>query len=168
MNSPSESIHVLKSIGVLRTPYLNSAPYQPVKDDEGSFSIILNDEFSEGLYLLDTFKYIYVIYYLDKIIRTNKKIAKPPWAGGLEVGLFASRSPDRPNPIGISVVELKSISGNILNISGIDAYDNTPVLDIKPYIDELDAKKDANLGWVEKYDKDGHLSLHIKGIPHNH
>ena len=168
MSNIRESIHVLKSIGVLHTPYIDNAPYQPVKDDENTFYITLKEEYEGGLKFLETFKYIYVIYYLDKAIRTNKKTVTPPWAEGMEVGLFASRSPNRPNPIGISVVELKSISKNVIYINGIDAFDNTPVLDIKPYIDELDAKKDANLGWVEKFDDNEHLLLHIKGIPHDH
>jgi len=85
-----------------------------------------------------------------------------------KVGLFASRSPNRPNPIGISVVKIKRISGNILYISGIDAFDNTPVLDIKPYFDQLDAKTDANTGWFNPEDDSDHFLLHLKGIPHQH
>jgi len=165
---PKETVFVLKSIGVLRTPYNNKSPHQPVKEEKGSFFVELHNEFIESLKYLDTFRYVYIIFYLDRVIRTNNKTAKPPWADGVEVGVFASRSPDRPNPIGLSVVELKKISGNRLYISPIDAFDTTPVLDIKPYFDDLDAKKDANLGWVETLDKNGHLALHIKGIPHDH
>ncbi len=166
LNNPS--IHVLTSIGYIKTPYEKSAPYQAITQASGEFVIILDQRYAAGLYQLDTFKYLYVIYFLDKLARTPKMMVQPPWARGTEVGVFASRSPNRPNPIGISIVEIKKISGNKIYISGIDAFNGTPVLDIKPYIDELDVKKDANLGWVEKLDGDEHLMLHIKGIPHEH
>jgi tRNA-Thr(GGU) m(6)t(6)A37 methyltransferase TsaA len=83
------------------------------------------------------------------------------------VGVFASRSPTRPNPIGLSVVRIKRIEGNVIHVSGLDVFDGTPLLDIKPYIDELDVKKDANLGWVGDMDDPEHLALHIQGVPHD-
>ncbi len=168
MSGVSETVHVLKSIGVLRTPYIKDAPYQPLSEQQGRFMIELESKFAAGISGLDSFKYIYVVYYLDKVIRTGKMMVNPPWAEGVEVGVFASRSSDRPNPIGISVVEVKAVEKNLIYISGIDAFDNTPVLDVKPYIDELDAKSDANLGWVEQFDNEEHLALHLKGIPHKH
>jgi tRNA-Thr(GGU) m(6)t(6)A37 methyltransferase TsaA len=165
-NNRPGSIHILNSIGVIRTPYINNAPYQPVKDVKGEFRIVLKKEFTEGLKQLASFKYIFVVFYLDKIIRSKLLTVKPDWAEGIEVGVFASRSPDRPNPIGISIVQIKKIEGNVIRISGMDAFDMTPVLDIKPYLSELDSKDDANLGWVDSLDDKEHLALHIKGIPH--
>ena len=95
-------------------------------------------------------------------------IVSPPWAEGKRVGVFSSRSPLRPNPIGLSVVRVKSIVENRIYTSGLDVFDGTPLLDIKPYIKDLDSKTDANYGWVEEMDDMEHLVLHIKGIPHNY
>ncbi len=106
---------------------------------------------------------------MDKIqVKSNQNILQPPWAPEMEIGVFASRSPNRPNPIGLSIVKIKKIINNIIYISGIDAFDGTPVLDIKPYLKDLDAKCDANYGWVDETGDENHLALHIKGIPHKH
>ena len=154
-----------KQIGVIRTPYKDSAPYQPVEDDEGDFRIVVDPEYAEGLYKLEKFKYIYVIYYIHKVRREVSMIVTPPWAHGTEVGVFASRSPVRPNPIGLSIVKVKKVSGNEVHCTGLDAFDGTPLLDIKPYVKDLDSKPDANYGWIEDSE---HLLLHIKGIPHDY
>ncbi len=157
------------AIGTIRTPYLTNAPYQPVKEDKGEFNIILDNKFVAGLQGLSKFHYIYVIYYLDRVsLKSPAMLITPPWVDGVEVGIFASRSPDRPNPIGISIVELKRIEHNILYTSGLDVFDKTPLLDIKPYIQDLDAKQKANYGWLEFNNREDreHLQLHIKGLPH--
>ncbi len=158
----------LKPIGVIRTPYKDAAPFQPVEDSEGNFRIILEPEYARGLYRLSRFRYIYVLYYMNRVHGEPSLTVHPPWAGGYEVGLFASRSPARPNPIGLSVVRLLGIEGRVIRTSGLDAYDRTPLIDIKPYIQELDVKKDANDGWLDDVDARRHLQLHLKGIPHEH
>ncbi len=169
MSHTPKSYHVYNSIGILRTPYQNSAPYQPVVNETGEFKIILDQKYTEGLKFIDSFSYIYLLYALDKIqVKSNQNILRPPWAPEMEIGVFASRSPNRPNPIGLSIVKIKKIIYNIIYISGIDAFDGTPVLDIKPYLKELDAKCDANYGWVDETGDENHLALHIKGIPHEH
>ena len=168
MSDINDNIFVLNSIGIIHSPYKNRAPHQTLDNDQGEFKIILDKKFIKGLQLLDDFKYIYVIYYLNKVMRDNEMIVSPPWANQQDVGVFASRSPNRPNPIGISVVKIQKIIENVIYISGIDAFDGTPLLDIKPYIDQLDAKLDANYGWVNKDDNEDHLALHIQGIPHKH
>jgi len=163
------SVHVYKSIGIIRTPYPDNAPYQPLANAEGECKLILDDKYTGGLHLLETFKYIYVLFALDKVkIFTNKNRIHPPWAPGAEVGVFASRTPNRPNPIGVSVVRVIKVSGNTVYISSIDAFDGSPLLDIKPYLKDLDAKPDANYGWAGQTGDPDHLALHIKGIPHEH
>jgi len=157
----------IEQIGILRTPYVNNAPYQPLNDDEGDFRIVVNKEFSEGLCELEEFSYIYVIYYLHRKTGTVSMLVTPPWANGKQIGVFASRSPIRPNSIGISVVRVKSIVNNEIFISGLDTYDGTPLLDIKPCINDLDVKYDANYGWIECLEDKEHLLLHINGIPHD-
>ena len=161
-------IFQLKQIGVIRTPYTDNAPYQPVDEDKGDFRIVLDPKYTDGLYRLAAFRYIYVIYYTHKVKREMSTIVSPPWTGGIKVGVFASRSPVRPNYIGLSVVRIKNIINNEILTSGLDVFDGTPVLDIKPYIKDLDAKSDANYGWIEEMDDYEHLLLHIKGIPHDY
>ena len=158
-----------KQIGVIRTPYIDSAPYQPLDKDKGEFRIVFDAKYTEGLLGLGSFRYIYVIYYIDRLKRRPSMIVSPPWAYGTKLGLFASRSPVRPNPIGISIVRVKRIINNEIFTSGMDVFDNTPLLDIKPYVKDLDSKKDANYGWIDDlaHDKE-HLLLHIKGIPHEY
>jgi tRNA-Thr(GGU) m(6)t(6)A37 methyltransferase TsaA len=158
----------LRQIGVIRTPYTDNAPYQPVDNDEGDFRIVIDRQYIDGLRQLDKFSYIYVIYLVDRTKRELSMAVTPPWSGGTEVGVFASRSPVRPNPIGLSVVRIKRIVGNEIYTSGLDAFDRTPVLDIKPYIKDLDTKADADYGWIENSADREHLRLHIKGIPHDY
>ena len=159
----------LNEIGRIHTPYIDTAPYQPITDDSGVFKLILQEQYTSALQDVEKFRYIYVIYFLDRISpQKHYDHVSPPWAEGKQVGLFASRSPNRPNPIGLSIVEVKKIRGNVIYTSGLDVYDNTPLLDIKPYIQELDVKPDANYGWLQsdnKEDRD-HLLLHIQGKPH--
>lgn len=155
-------------IGVIHTPYQEKAPYQPVEDDAQEFFIEIKPELVEGLHLLEKFHYIYVLFHTHRVERLASLTVNPPWTDGLQVGVFASRSPARLNPIGLSVVRIKQIQGNIIYTSGLDVFDGTPLLDIKPYIAQLDVKEDANLGWVGEMDDPEHLALHIQGVPHDY
>jgi tRNA-Thr(GGU) m(6)t(6)A37 methyltransferase TsaA len=157
----------LKQIGTIRTPYLDKATYQPINSDRGEFRIVIDPLYVDGLREVKLFRYIYVIYYMHKTTRKLSLTVSPPWTGDMKVGLFASRSPVRPNPIGLSIVRLKRIINNEIFTSGLDVLDGTPLIDIKPYIKDLDSKSDANYGWIEKLPDSEHLSLHIRGIPHH-
>ncbi len=157
-----------QQIGIIRSPYTNNAPYQPVDEDEGDFRIVVDPQYTDGLYKLEGFLFIYVIYHIHRVKRDLSMILSPSWTDGVKVGVFASRSPVRPNPIGISVVRIKRIMNNEIFTSVLDVFDGTPVLDIKPYIKDLDAKSDATNGWINKLDDQEHLLLHIKGIPHDY
>lgn len=171
-------IHVLimcftvKPIGKIHTPYKpgeRNPPFQSVEDETQTFYIDVYPKHTKRLEKLELFTYIYLLYYLDQSKKKPKELVSPPWTKNANIGLFASRSPNRINPIGLSVVKLKEIKENRIIISGIDAFDNTPLLDIKPYIKDLDSKTDANYGWLEnEEDSKKHLQLHIKGIPHKH
>lgn len=158
----------LKQIGTIRTPYTDKATYQPINNNKGEFRIVMDPAYTEGLRELDLFHYIYVIFYMHKIKRKELMTVIPPWAGDMKVGLFASRSPVRPNPLGLSIVRVKRIIDNEIFTSDLDVLDGTPLIDIKPYIKDLDSKCDANYGWIEKLEDREHLSLHIKGIPHDY
>ena len=142
-------------IGIIHTPYSKEhqrPPFQSVESDPGEFYVEVYQEHTERLDQLDTFSYIYLLYWLDKANRAPQQKVTPPWIMNTTVGLFASRSPNRINPIGLSVVQVKKIINNRIDISGIDAFDTTPLIDIKPYIKDVDMKPNANNGWLETID----------------
>ncbi len=160
---------VYRPIGVVHTPYRTAAPYQVPEEAEGHFTVELAAEYAPGLEGLERFRYAYLLTHLHLSQARPHMRVEPPWADGRQVGLFASRSPNRPNPIGLSVVRVLGVEGRFLRIGPVDLLDGTPVLDIKPYVGMLDAKADANEGWIE--DLEGgleHLLLHVRGIPHAH
>ncbi|MFW6035109.1 MAG: ribonuclease HI [Halothermotrichaceae bacterium] len=137
-----------EKVGFIRTNYdQDDVPDQPLSQEEGHF-LEIDDKYKNALEKLDRFKYIYVIFYLNKIDQKDFKLKLHK--NNEEVGLFATRTPNRPNPVAISVVELIRIQDNKIYISGIDAVDGTPIIDIKPYIKELDMKNNANSGWIRK------------------
>lgn len=153
-------------IGRIHSPYEEEAPVQPVPGEE-EFAVVLADEYASGLSDLAAFEYVYVLYHLDRADDYTLSVT-PPWIDDRSIGLFATRAPRRPNSIGLSVVRLLGVDDDRLSISAIDAFDGTPVLDVKPYVDGLDTKADANVGWIDTDDADdaAHLELHVKGIPH--
>ena len=163
---------VFRPIGVIRTPYKDWAPHQPVErepEEEGKFRLVVFDDFAEGLKDVERFSHIYVLSFLDRAAQGPAPLfASPPWADGKQVGLFASRSPFRPNPIGLSIVRLIRIEGNEVLTSPIDVFDGTPLLDIKPYFRQVDAKLDANSGWAEDLNDSDHKFHHLRGLSHDH
>lgn len=129
-------------IGIIHTPYKEKAPRQPVPDDKGDFHIIIDPVYEPGLTNLDKHKHIFVLFWLDRQHHPLEMTVTPHHENAVPGGFFASRTPNRPNPIGLSLVQLISLENNILHISSIDALDGTPVLDIKPYFHSLDSRTD--------------------------
>lgn len=158
------------TIGVIHTPYIPSLPipHQPHQNAAGEFWITLNPDYAEGLAKLEHCRYIYVLYYLHQVDKTPQLTVHPPEVPDIQVGIFASRSPNRPNPLGLSVVEIKEINGNDIIISGIDVYNGTPLLDLKPFFRTLDNKPDANDGWYDKLDHKDHIFAHLLNLRHDH
>jgi formylmethanofuran dehydrogenase subunit E len=138
----------LQPIGVIHSPYKNTekAPYQGYRSEEIS-QIEIFKEFTEGLKDIEGFSHLIVIYWFHKS-QGYHLLVKTPWDDNLH-GLFATRSPHRPCPLGLTVVELVAREKNILKVKGLDAVDGTPLLDIKPYIPEVDERSVAKLGWLE-------------------
>jgi tRNA-Thr(GGU) m(6)t(6)A37 methyltransferase TsaA len=130
---------LLKPIGIAETPYkkLKEVPFQGMADRENTGEIVINEELIDGLKYLERFSHIIIISYLD---RTDgyELLQKPRVANDIR-GVFAIRSPRRPNPIGITIVKLDSINHNRIKVHGIDLLDGTPILDVKPYISDLDS-----------------------------
>jgi formylmethanofuran dehydrogenase subunit E len=138
--TPAMNYFIVRTIGIIHSPYLSrdDAPSQG-KFSDALITIEVLPEFAEGLQDIEKEPHHIVLYWLDRSDR-NKLKAIPPHTG-TEHGVFATRSPDRPNPIGICIVELIRREGNLLFVRGLDAIDGTPLLDIKPYSADLDSAK---------------------------
>jgi tRNA-Thr(GGU) m(6)t(6)A37 methyltransferase TsaA len=136
-------------IGLIHTPHLKSgeAPIQPSRGRGILGSVEIYDDFVEGLADLDGFSHIILLYHLHKA--SGYKLRVKPFLDDQKRGLFATRAPWRPNPIGLSVVRLVKVEGNTLTIEDVDMLDQTPLLDIKPYVPEFDRRPDVRLGWLE-------------------
>jgi len=135
-------------IGIIHSPFKGNigVPRQAVGASDIKGAIEIFDDFADGLKDLDGFSHIVVIFHLHMVKAPSLK-AYPPW-DDREHGVFATRSPYRPNSIGVSIVQLESIAKNILRISGIDMADGSPVLDIKPYVPDMNPTKNVRIGWL--------------------
>lgn len=144
----------LKPIAFIRSEHKNAeaTPIQPVFAGECTGRVELLPEYADGLVDIEGFSHVILIYWLHKA--TFGSLRVKPFLQDIEHGIFATRSPWRPNPIGISIVRLVKRDGSILNIQGVDILDGTPVLDIKPYSSIFDSFPDARNGWQEGIDKE--------------
>mgnify|MGYP006289350569 CR=1 FL=1 len=131
-----------QSIGQFRTKLhpRSGAPRQGALHPENSGIIELDDRYAGTLEGLEKSEYIIVLYHLH--LSGNWHTTVRPPGSTRSFGLFATRSPNRPNPIGFSVVKLNRIKGNALYVSGVDAFDGTPVLDIKPFLPSIDCPEE--------------------------
>jgi tRNA-Thr(GGU) m(6)t(6)A37 methyltransferase TsaA len=118
--------------------------------------IVIDERWRDALKGLDQFSHIWIIFYIDRVPAPSALQIHPMKKPDLPlVGIFATRSPQRPNPIGIRAAELLSVRENVLRVRGLDALNGTPVLDLKPYIPRGDAIGDARVGeWVYRYWRD--------------
>jgi len=137
----------LKIIGVVHSPYKTTAD-APFQGNDKISKIEISKEYEGGLKDIEGFTHLHVFYWLHKS-KGFSLIVTTPW-DTIPHGLFTTRSPHRPNPIGHAVVELVEQKDNRLSVRGLDAIEGTPVMDIKPYIKKLDVKTDAISGWIEK------------------
>ena len=144
----------MKPIGIIRSPFKKKSetPIQPW-ESKAIGEIELFKEFSNGLEGIKGFSHIILVYAFHK--SNGFKLKAKPFLDNKKKGVFATRAPSRPNPIGLSVVELVERNGNTLKVKGIDCLDGTPLLDIKPFIPEFDNAKNVRIGWLEKILKKG-------------
>jgi tRNA-Thr(GGU) m(6)t(6)A37 methyltransferase TsaA len=142
----------LRPIGVIHSPHTQAkeTPIQPVyaRGVEGTAEIW--PEYADGLRDLEGFSHIYLIYHFHEAKHTQ--LIVKPFLQDVPRGVFATRAPRRPNPIGFSVVRLVSIEGNMLHLEDVDVLDGTPLLDIKPYITRFDHRENVRCGWQEGID----------------
>ena len=140
----------LNPIGIIHTPFtsLEGMPIQPAAAAGIRGTIEMLEEYHEGLKDLDGFSHIILLYHFHR--SQGFKLHVVPFMDNEPRGLFATRAPRRPNPIGLSVVQLDSIENGVLHIQNVDILDGTPLLDIKPYVPEFDSAADIRTGWLEQ------------------
>ncbi|PMQ01171.1 MAG: tRNA (N6-threonylcarbamoyladenosine(37)-N6)-methyltransferase TrmO [Dictyoglomus sp. NZ13-RE01] len=138
-------------IGVIHSPYKERGLYQGRFSEEVS-EIEVFDEYKEGLKDVETCSHLIILYWLHRA-RRDILLTHTPHDSEIH-GVFATRSPNRPNPIGFCVVELLEIKGNILKVKGLDALNGTPLIDIKPYSSAIDAVENAKIGWYERRNRE--------------
>lgn len=127
-------------------------PIQPIYAESCKGRVEVLPEFTEGLADLDAFSHIYLIYHLDRAGFPAMKVK--PFLQDVARGIFSTRAPRRPNPIGMSIVRLIRIKDNVLDVQGIDVLDGTPLLDIKPYTARFDCVQTDRNGWHEEVAED--------------
>jgi tRNA-Thr(GGU) m(6)t(6)A37 methyltransferase TsaA len=143
---------IMHPIGVIHSPFTekDKTPIQAARSQAIGL-VELYPEFVEGLKDIEEISHIYLFYVFHQssgyILQTR------PFLDDREHGIFATRYPYRPNPIGISIVKLLSRKENTLTVEGVDTLDGTPLLDIKPYVPDFDLRTDARAGWYETRSK---------------
>ncbi|MEA1865633.1 MAG: tRNA (N6-threonylcarbamoyladenosine(37)-N6)-methyltransferase TrmO [Euryarchaeota archaeon] len=137
-------------IGVIHSPFTDpdDTPIQGVFADGARGEVEVFPEYIDGLKDIGGFSHLILLYHFH-LADGYSLISKPFIGGGAEKGIFSIRHPRRPNPIGISIVRLENVRGNILEICDVDILDGTPLLDIKPFIHQFDHRADIQSGWVD-------------------
>ena len=152
-NDESPDTLTLRPIGVIHTPHTSTdeVPIQPVYAEgiEGRAEVC--PEYEDGLRDLDGFSHIWLIYWLHKALAP--RLIVKPFLDDADRGVFATRAPCRPNPVGLSVVRLVGREGNVLYLEDVDILNGTPLLDIKPYISRFDYREDVRCGWQDNVDE---------------
>jgi tRNA-Thr(GGU) m(6)t(6)A37 methyltransferase TsaA len=146
---------IMNPIGVIHSPYKQSKdmPIQGTFKPEVEAWVELKEQYRRGLAGLEGFSHAIILYYFHK--SSKEQIQGRPFLEDKMHGIFAIRSPHRPNHIGLSVVRISTIEGNKLYFREVDVLDGTIVLDIKPYVKYYDVRDNVISGWVDKHFKDG-------------
>jgi tRNA-Thr(GGU) m(6)t(6)A37 methyltransferase TsaA len=136
-----------RPIGTIRTPFVDTdgMPIQATAAVGVAGRIEIDAEFTEGLTDLDGFSHLILVYHLHRV--TAARLMVTPFLDDRPHGIFATRSPVRPNPIGLTTVRLVAITGSTLEVEEVDMVDGTPLLDIKPYVPAFDQRDDVRVGW---------------------
>jgi len=140
----------MTQIGVIRSPHKEKKgmPIQPSGAEGIGGRVEVFEEFQEGLADLEGFSHIILFYHFH--LNSEYKLRVTPFLDNEEHGVFATRAPKRPSPLGMSIVALEKITDGVVHIRNIDVLDGTPLLDIKPYVPEFDHQVNTRIGWLEK------------------
>lgn len=139
----------LEAIGRICTPFAEAAgtPIQPAFAEGAQGRVVVNSSLTPALDDIEGFERLWLVYFMDRVGPFRLKVI--PYRDTVEHGVFATRSPCRPNAIGLSVVRLLSREGSVLHVADVDMLDGTPLLDIKPYVPMFDAHPSARAGWFD-------------------
>ena len=149
MSSSEDELKIeVRPIGFIHSPFKErrGMPIQPTRGRGVRGTIEILPEYADGLADLDGFSHIVLIYYFHRSQGFDLRVT--PFLDTEKRGLFATRAPRRPNPIGLSVVRLLGIKGRVLTVQDIDMLDGTPLLDIKPYVPDFDIRTNVREGWL--------------------
>ena len=137
-----------RPIGVIRSPFdeQEGTPIQPAGALGIGGTVEVFPEYAGGLKDLEGFSHLLLLYHFHRIDGFELEVI--PFMDSQSRGLFATRAPKRPNPIGLSVVKLQRIEGSTLHVENIDILDRTPLLDIKPYVPDFDSAQAVRTGWL--------------------
>ncbi len=152
----------VNQIGLIHTPYKEpkGIPIQGNFGKNVTGQIELFPEYGKGLKDIDGFSHLILIYYFNRA--KEEKLIGKPFLEDEPHGIFAIRSPMRPNHIGISIVKVEKIEDNFITFSEVDILDNTPLLDIKPYVSHFDSRENVKNGWLDKHFKNGKIPQRTK------
>ncbi|NEW60476.1 tRNA (N6-threonylcarbamoyladenosine(37)-N6)-methyltransferase TrmO [Sulfurovum sp. bin170] len=142
----------LVQIATIQSPFcsLINMPVQPKGAKDTYATIVFKDEYKEGLKDLDGFSHVYLIYYFHKIKKPQLSVVPFNDKTHTPRGVFSTRTPMHPNSLGLSVVELVKVDGNKVTIKGVDILNGTPLIDIKPYIENFDKVEGViKSGWMQ-------------------
>lgn len=146
VNQISDGI-AYRPIGILHSPFhdIQGMPVQPVGALGVMGSVDVHPDFAEGLRDLEGFSHVFLLYHLHRV--SGYDLTVKPFLDNADHGIFATRSPKRPNPIGLSVLELEGVDGLTVRLRNVDVLDGTPILDIKPYVPHFDVWDAGRVGW---------------------
>lgn len=152
----------VRPIGIINTPYKEpkGMPIQGKFKGGVSGTAKVFPEYKAGLKDIEGFSHVILIYYFNR--SKEEKLICRPFLEDTEHGIFAIRSPYRPNHIGFSIVKLKSVKGSIITFTEVDILDGTPLLDIKPYVKHFDRRDKVKNGWIDKHFKTGKIPKRTK------
>jgi tRNA-Thr(GGU) m(6)t(6)A37 methyltransferase TsaA len=146
----NEAVFTMRAIGYVRSPYGESKSIPKglgaKHDAEGTLEVL--ERYEAGLKDIEGFSHLFVIWAFDRS-QGHELVTEPPLDPGRRHGVFTTRSPRRPNPLGLSVVELLAREGSRLRVRGVDMLDGSPILDVKPYLSSVPAEK-LRRGWVDE------------------
>ena len=156
-SQPSAGISI-QAIGVIHTPFMEAAgtPIQAAYGQGIEGQVLVREDYLPPLEGIEGFERLWLVYWMDRVGRFRPRVV--PYRDTKEHGLFATRSPSRPNPIGMSVVRFRRREGAALIVADIDILDGTPLLDIKPYIPDFDAHPVSRAGWFDHAGVDRRLA----------
>jgi tRNA-Thr(GGU) m(6)t(6)A37 methyltransferase TsaA len=139
----------LRAIGRIRTPFTaaSGTPIQPACAGDAEGQVIVDPPFAAALDDVEGFERVWLIYWMARAAPFRPRVV--PYRDTRERGVFATRAPSRPNPIGLSAVRLLAREGHILHVAGVDILDDTPLLDVKPYVPGFDAHPSSRAGWLD-------------------